>query len=146
MKWNHIAGIVLIGFSLSAGVEGCPSPFPPGPSPTPTPTPTPAPGNLHVLIVREASGVNPWLNTAVRMRKWLDDHCKKGAGDDTGWRVHDPHADLSKESAWVAPLMKAVEGKPLPYVIIDTGQQKFGGPMPGSEEEAIQVFKQYGGE
>lgn len=127
-------------------------PVPPvPPDPPPPPAPIPAEG-FRVLIVEDAANRAklPPAQLAVLfdkgLRDYLDAHCALGRdGKTREWRIWDKGVDASQESKLWQDALKR-ERKAVPWVVISTGKAGYEGPLPATVEEAMALFKKYGGE
>lgn len=128
-----------------------PGPIPPGPiPPTPPPPSPPVPfqGKMVLIVyeTEEAAKIpekQQQILYGKATREYLDSKCSQEPGRNTkAWRIYDKDLDVSGElAAW-----KAAMGRPrtsIPWLIISNGVTGFEGPLPGTVEEAMTLFKKY---
>lgn len=111
----------------------------------------PIPGDgFRVLIVYESEQLDDYPAAQVDalyssdVRAYLSAKCVAGA---TGWpdyRILDADADMALDSVWWQEAMKRPRIS-LPWVLIDSPQGGFEGPMPAGPDALLELLKKYGG-
>lgn len=118
-------------------------------------------GKLQVLIVEETedrSQINlrkPGQLTAmlsVAVREYMKTHGLTAADGTPDFRKLDKDQDVlspnSKQPAWLKTAWKTWQdsGAKTPFVVLSNGKRGIACPVPDSEEEFLELLKQYGGE
>ena len=135
--------IIVIGVSLSALLWLIAQSARDVPLPEPTPEPIHA-GKISVLIVEETDDRDdlPFSQSEVlaagTIRDYLDSHCDE-------WRVFDQDVNTKNESAkWQEAMQRKRDS--LPWVLISNGTQGTEGPLPETVDDALSLFRKWGGE
>lgn len=122
-------------------------PDPPKPDP-PTPAPIPVAG-FRVLFVEESQDRGKLTSGQFSTlfgkatRSWLDANCVK-EGSQPGYRIYDKDQTAVGElKHWQDALTRPRQS--IPWVIISNGVTGFEGPLPATEQGAMDLFKKYAG-
>jgi len=79
------------------------------------------------------------------VREYLNAKCSKGAdGKTPDYRILDAHTDTTSDSKWWQDAMKRKRDS-LPWIVISDGTTGYEGPLPKTVDEALALFKKYGG-
>lgn len=110
----------------------------------------PIPGDgFRVLIVYESESLKDYPRAQVDalysadVRDYLDSKCVKGESDWPDYRILDQHADMTADAIWWQEAMKRPR-QSMPWILIDSPQGGFEGPMPASVETMLELLKKYG--
>lgn len=150
-KINKELGEVEINYG--GVIPGPQPPTPPNPDP-PTPQPKNAPiaiDGFSVLMVTETRDGTELpkgqFNVAFggKVRDYLKANCvREGPNNWPAYRIYDQNISMEGETkAWQDAMKR--ERKSVPWIVVSDGKTGYEGPLPASEEEAINLFKKYGG-
>lgn len=135
-------------------LDPIPPPIPPVPPVPPTPVnPSPFTEGFHVLILWDDKGAKlPEDQQSIfrdsDMRAYVESHCATDPDGRTKsyrfWPMKDGKVDGVVPKMW-ADAIAASADVPLPKIILGTSKDWYKGPLPKNKDEALPLFKKYGG-
>lgn len=111
----------------------------------------PIPGDgFRVLVVYESEQLKDYPRAQVDalyssdVRAYLDAKCVAGQSGWPDYRILDKDADLSLDATWWQEAMKRPR-QSLPWIVVDSPQGGFEGPLPVTVDATLELLKKYGG-
>ncbi len=132
--------VLIAGFIAFVLIRNTPDPSHPAPTPI-------VEKGMRVLWVVETRDKVPQYITdetaSTEVRDYLDTHCAKD-GTQPGYRVYDPHTDVSHAPEIWQSMMKA-ERKSVPWLYIANGRKVSSGVPPKDIPSLMTLLQKYGG-
>ena len=147
---NVVALIMLALLAYRHFGGALPGPIP-GPAPPPMPIVDPIDGDgFRVLIAYESAELATYPRQqldalySTEIRGYLNSKCATGERSTPDYRILDVEADMSNDSEWWKKAMQRQKAS-LPWIVIDSKQGGFEGPLPATVEATMELLRKYGG-